>query len=145
MYCIVKRNKKSKVKKIMRMPNTGSRRGTPTSREMPADTHLRHLTTEVMCLRFGQLNLVTNRSRSVLLARQTTALKDRPNASTPTIPNGQRHLNVATSSRTSFGHQRTDSRTNNRVWMFHQRTTGHAKIFYIPGHGRSHPVLDSDT
>ena len=49
------------------MPNTRSRRGIPTSREMPADIHLRHLTTEVLRLRFGQLNLVTTCSRSVLL------------------------------------------------------------------------------
>ena len=63
------------------MPNTRSRRGTPTSRETPADTHLRHLTTEVLRLRLGQLNLVTTGSRSALLARLTTALKDRPNAS----------------------------------------------------------------
>ena len=63
------------------MPNTRSRRGTPTSQETPADTHLRHLTTEVLRLRLGQLNLVTTGSRSALLARLTTALKDRPNAS----------------------------------------------------------------
>ena len=63
------------------MPNTRSCRGTPTSRETPADTHLRHLTTEVLRLRLGQLNLVTTGSRSTLLARLTTALKDRPNAS----------------------------------------------------------------
>ena len=53
----------------------------PTSRETPANTHLRHLTTEVLRLRLGQLNLVTTGSRSALLARLTTALKDRPNAS----------------------------------------------------------------
>ena len=63
------------------MPNTRSRRGTPTSQETLADTHLRHLTTEVLRLRLGQLNLVTTGSRSALLARLTTALKDRPNAS----------------------------------------------------------------
>ena len=63
------------------MPNTRSRIGTPTSRETSADTHLRHLATKVLCLRLGQLNLVTTGSRRALLARLTTALKDRPNAS----------------------------------------------------------------
>ena len=63
------------------MPNTRSRIGTPTSRETPADTHLRHLATKVLCLRLGQLNLVTTSSRSALLAILTTALKYRPNAS----------------------------------------------------------------
>ena len=62
------------------MPSTRSRRGTPTSRETPADTHLMHLTTEVLRLRLGQLNLVTTGSRSTFLTRLTTALKDRPNA-----------------------------------------------------------------
>ena len=69
------------------MPNTRSRRGTPTSQGTPADTHLRHLTTEVLRLRLGQFNLVTTGSQSALLARLTTALKDRPKLPQPTNGN----------------------------------------------------------